>query len=336
MISMDDLIKLIYSVDNICRENVNSIPTHCLCPNCNEPPIKSHSQQLKGSLSIIARSGKVIAPSRNNIDAVRRFREGKPYAGRLHAIEIKRASTFKGFCAKHDTEIFLPIERRELCIGDMDQVLAFQRRAVSFELMNKFYACAYIDASIRNLRPYIDIPSSFDSESKIQRILLRADIEYDWKPLWMERAASELYMEWRVIPKRLPVSMTSCISALPEHQVVEYTDRHIDLVAGSMDCPRPSFTLTIVPQKQDTHIIMIWNKLNAPFVEAWRQRMVSQDKAVFEEFLNECVFCKSEDYCLSPKEWDILSPNTKRILELNLPDDNHRSIAPIIPKIITI
>ena len=333
---MDEFQKLVTAISSAAQEKSRTYPTHCLCPGCMEVPINSHSQQHRGSLSVISMHGKVIVPGRNGLDAVRRALKGQPMYGKLHAVEIKRATTFKGFCARHDTEIFLPIERRELSPGDMEQVLAFQRRAVAFELMNKFFALVHMDIEGKTLKSFGVAPDNFDEQYQIQKILLRADLDYDWHPLWCDRAASDLYYEWRVIPKTLPVSMTTTISALPEHQVVEYTDRHIDLKEGRMDCPRPSFTLTIVPQESQTHVIMIWSRHNAPIAEPWRLRMMSNDAAIFSEFLNECVFCKSEDYCLSPRTWNMLSPNERRILELDLPDDNFRSVPQRIPNIIQV
>ena len=333
---MNDMDKFLLGIAEAAKGKSQAFPTHCLCPGCMEPPIKSHSQQLKGALSVIAQDKKVIIPSRNDMDVLRRMLDGQIPAGRFHKIEIKRASTFKGFCAKHDTEMFLPIERRDLIQGDEEQVLAFQRRAVAFELMNKFSALVQINYACEAMKSLGIAPTNWDDEYQIQKMLLRADLDYEWNTLWNACPMSDLYYEWRVISKTLPVSLTTSISALPEHQVVEYTDRHIDHVSKKMDRPRPGFTLTIVPQETQTHVIMIWTNLNAPVVEPWRLRMTSTDDKVFEAFLNECVFCKSEDYCLSPRVWDMLSPSEKRTLELNLPDDNTRVVEQHVPSLIRI
>lgn len=333
---MDEFQKLVTAISSAAQEMSRKWPTHCLCPGCMDAPINSHSQQHRGSLSVIANHGKVVVPGRNGLDAVRRVMNGEPMYGKFHTVEIKRATTFKGFCARHDTEIFLPIERRVLSPGNEEQVLAFQRRAVAFELMNKFFALVQLDIEGNVLKSFGLAPDNFDEQYQIQKMLLRADLDYDWHPLWCDRAVSDLYYEWRVIPKTLPVSMTTTISALPEYRVVEYTDRHIDLENGKMNCPRPSFTLTIIPQESETHVIMIWNRFNAPIVEPWRARMKSSCPSVFSSFLNECVFCRSEDYCLSPRTWDMLSPNDKKILELNLPNDDMRTVPQRIPDIIRV
>ena len=331
---MDEYEKFMMGLFAQTSEFARQFPTHCLCPGCMDAPIKSHSQQYRGALSAIAKHNKVIVPSRDSQGMVRRLMEGRPPSGRLHAIEIKRATTFKGFCAKHDTELFRAIETRPLEKGDEEQVLAFHRRAVAFEVMNKFQMIVELNAQGEALKYYGMLPDDWDENLNIQKILFRADLDYDWNPLWVDRPLNSIDYAWRIIPKKILVSMASSISAFHEEQIVEYTDRHIDLKANRMDCPRPGFTLTIVPQEKETHVIMVWSRRNAPLIELLRERMLSEDEGIFETFLNECVFCKSEDYCIGPAEWDMVSPAVRRIVENDLPTDNLRAEEQIVPRII--
>jgi hypothetical protein len=80
---------------------------YCLHPlagpdTCDKTIVRAHTVQRGRSLTAIARSGHVYRAAAD-IDAVRM---------RADLIGIKEASTFHGFCARHDCETFAPIETR--------------------------------------------------------------------------------------------------------------------------------------------------------------------------------------------------------------------------------
>jgi hypothetical protein len=75
---------------------------------CTEP-IDAHSIQKSGVLSLIAQSGHVYIPSRNLNDTRRSF-GGVTFAKQ----GINAVSTFRGFCGKHDNELFEPIDNHAL------------------------------------------------------------------------------------------------------------------------------------------------------------------------------------------------------------------------------
>ena len=307
------------------------IRTWCLCPGCKESPINSHSQQMNGALSLIARDGKVVAP-------VRKFFQPPSAINRnIGPVAIQQASTFKGFCAKHDNEVFQAVERRPLVPNDEEQVLALHRRANGFEIKNKFDMGAFLDANWRIMKQIGIYPADEDRETYLLflDILLRADRDFVWEPLWEADPMKHVSYVWRVIPRRIGVSMASVISAASEKHLRQYIGRHINLEEKTIDRPRPSFSLTIVPQMSQTHVVMAWNDCSTPFIDPFRERMSSKDDKVFAGFLNQCVFCLSEDYCLSPDLWDSLSPETKATLEEDLHAEDYRSNM-VVPDIIKV
>ncbi len=86
----------------------------CLHPNaglstCTGKIIKAHTIQRNGGLSKIARNGHVYSALKHG----RMFEESKskPDSG-PNMIGIREASTFTGFCAQHDNELFAQIEKR--------------------------------------------------------------------------------------------------------------------------------------------------------------------------------------------------------------------------------
>lgn len=72
-------------------------------------PIDAHSIQKNGALSVIAQNGRVYVPSKNFSDTKRNLGQ-VVFAKR----GIDAASTFRGFCGKHDNEIFQPIDDQPL------------------------------------------------------------------------------------------------------------------------------------------------------------------------------------------------------------------------------
>ena len=58
--------------------------------------------------------------------------------GEANKVGIKTASTFRGFCSKHDNELFAPIEKQPF-IGTTEQMALLGYRAVCYELLMKEY-----------------------------------------------------------------------------------------------------------------------------------------------------------------------------------------------------
>lgn len=328
---LDWFQKYIMECSAFAAQETNAIRTYCLCPGCKETPINSHSQQMRGALSLIARDGKVVAPERKFFGPVSKRNH------RIVPVSIRKASTFKGFCARHDTEVFRAIERHPLVPNDEEQVLAFHRRAFGFEIKNKFDMGAFLDANWRIMKGRGMVPAGEDRETYLQflDILLRADRNFIWEPLWKNNPMQEVSYVWRVIPHRIDVSMASIISAASENHLKQYLGRHVDLEKNACDRPRPSFSLTIVPEKTQTHVVMAWNRCIEPFIGPFRERMGSKDNRVFAEFLNHCVFCLSEDFCLSPDLWDTIPPETKAALEEDLHTEDCLSQV-VVPNIIKV
>lgn len=86
----------------------------CLHPlaspsTCNGPIVRAHTVRRSADLRIIARTGHVYRTSGDVVDL-------KQSGGRLipKLIGVNEASTFLGFCNRHDTEVFAPIETKTL------------------------------------------------------------------------------------------------------------------------------------------------------------------------------------------------------------------------------
>ena len=110
----------------------------CLHPNagtqaCSGEFISAHTIQRSGGLSLVAREGHVYNVLKHGklMDGSRWDLDGPPAK-----VGIKQASTFRGFCSRHDNELFSPIEK-EPFEGTVEQVALLGYRAICYELFMK-------------------------------------------------------------------------------------------------------------------------------------------------------------------------------------------------------
>lgn len=110
---------------------------------CDGKIVKAHTVQENGGLKAIARDAHVYFLSTTRLNPKR-----KP--GELVPIRkgIGRASIFLGFCAKHDQELFLPIEGKDCTIGPVEALL-FSYRAICLEARYKQALLAISDCFFR-------------------------------------------------------------------------------------------------------------------------------------------------------------------------------------------
>ncbi len=111
--------------------------------NCNEM-IEAHSIQRSGVLSSIAVNNHVMVPSYNHSDL-------KKNNGRftLRNHPTSKVSTFRGFCKKHDNEIFRPIDNQFL-VPTSEQALLYAYRSLGREISVQKNALENYETQIRN------------------------------------------------------------------------------------------------------------------------------------------------------------------------------------------
>jgi len=114
----------------------------CLAPgmNCENGVVQAHSVQNSQILDLLVRDGHVKALTRRidkNVGPVIDFTD----VGR------NQATTFGGFCASHDSEIFKAIDIRSFQADDLEHLFLSSYRAVARELHALMEAAVRIQAS---------------------------------------------------------------------------------------------------------------------------------------------------------------------------------------------
>ncbi len=108
--------------------------------SCKSKIIDAHTIQKNGSL-------KSISDKSNHVFCFGVGRNGKAVISKLG---WQKASTFKGFCAKHDKEMFSPIEDT-LYVGSKEQSFIAGYRAVALEYFKKISVVKSMPSMSKNI-----------------------------------------------------------------------------------------------------------------------------------------------------------------------------------------
>ena len=130
--------------------------------NCSTPSsIQSHTIQRRGGLAAIAEDGHVYSTKKAFIEIDKRNGQ----IG-MAKIGVGKASTFPGFCSRHDTELFRPVELAESKL-DIYNGFLLSFRALTYELATKDAQLRFSIAS----KEFIDNGASFEHQAAIQNYL---------------------------------------------------------------------------------------------------------------------------------------------------------------------
>lgn len=141
---------------------------YCLHPNkseCSGNIIRAHTIQRNGGLSRIAKDNHVYSFFGNNpVD----IEKGK---GALSPklIGLKRASTFTGFCGKHDDAVFAPIEKNPF-VSSVEHSFLLSYRAIGRELFTKLAASQGVPF-LRTLDRGRDVRTQFKMQKELSEYM---------------------------------------------------------------------------------------------------------------------------------------------------------------------
>lgn len=291
-------LKILNNVANV-EKHLRRKASNCLCPSCTQKAIRSHSLQRNGWLSAVAEKGHVVGVCRQIAANLYRASPESPPTPRLDRIGLAEASTFWGFCNRHDTELFECIECKPLQKGNIEQVFALHLRAFSYERVAK-----------RNqLVLFRNLPEMAD-ELAIRDQMFMADSKWRWDDFWRDDKyclfEKNYSYEWLIIPKNIGVASVTMIPPLSALMEDRYMTSHRNN-DGSYCVARPAFSLSVIPEYKNTHVVMCWNNEDNDFVAPWKNELSAAEGQSLSFFLNKCIFTKSEDYYLRPSIWDSLS-----------------------------
>lgn len=138
----------------------------CLHPQassstCSPKVISSHTVQRNGGLSAIAEDGHVFSTKKAFFNIEKNDGEIVPTR-----IGLKEASTFPGFCNKHDTSMFLPAEGPNSILNE-ESAFLLSYRALAYEYVMKQYNIA--NHAVQ--RDIMDRGATFPQQVAVQNLI---------------------------------------------------------------------------------------------------------------------------------------------------------------------
>ncbi|WP_419738912.1 hypothetical protein [Ruegeria sp.] len=250
-----------------------------LCPvsysgqECGKPVIASHSQQRRGPLKQIAEAGHVIGFS-NGPNTKPSSSDGRE----LVRVSAKRASTFPGLCAEHDTTSFSEIENKLLRPGYRTS-LALAIRCALYEAVVHTDGALFLNwlQTVPSFDFWIDV-DSFTSELEHMIHYSR----YNWDLIKLiqrierRKSARKLYFYSALIDTALPFSATGCFCI--ENDVFGNQLQPFSEYGRKFSYAQ----LTVMPQANDTTLVSI-------------SSTDDKDKASSIRFVNSYRACKPND-----------------------------------------
>lgn len=329
---------------NACQKVAATLSGHrfpCLYPGCGEQPIMSHSQQKKGALKWIQQNGKVYAINRRTEAFLLSNIQTGNTLPLYYEVPVSKVTTFPGFCSRHDKDLFDVIEKPDGLTKDNPlQVLALYRRAIAYSLANRRNRLNEL-LGIREETKKCDKLWNDFIEAELCKyilnwgIMLRYDIDYTLYPSFADDAMDRLSWVWRVIPQNVGLSCVSGIPPLNDDEGDRLIGNLINYDAKTMKAPRPIVALSIIPEQNRTHVVLVWDKQFSAYVKEIEKNMSTSNVSEFEWFINEIVLNRSEDFTMSPSLWNSLSYDEKTGVRQLIQPEHMRGKGKI-PKVIKV
>lgn len=295
----------------------------CFIENDCDKIIDAHSIQENGELSLIAQDGKVFHFIQNLQTGTKEKQE----------IEITKASTFKGFCHKHD-QIFEPIDQNKN-ISEDEKYFLYSLRSFAHSYFNikafKNYFLGFASETSSNLNPLLDsikgiansigykLPSELTEIelpkiSKEQLEVLDLERFEEHRKLLIEYVNQNNYsqLDYMVYETNHLCPIT-CASWMVLHisfgngfQIIHKEGKpYFGFPIIISVLPESDKTKVVLARfKNDTCSDFIFNQLNN----------TPSNKEKFETELSKLIIENVENFYLSPTFWDKLSEQEKEII----------------------
>lgn len=273
---------------------------------CRGVIVRSHTLQMSGALSAIAVNQHVYG-----LDVL-----GPPEVdGRLSykLIGVRRASTFTGFCAHHDSEVFRPLETRPF-IASKEQLFLLAFRALSKELYAKKFAVRTVPIlrkadKGKNVLHQVELQKGLYLHEQQLQIGLR-----DLKSAWMDYQSALItgdygrFSAYVIFADKLPDFAVSGV-VYPEF---DFQGNAIQNLA-TPTCLN-LITYTVLPLVTSGIIAFIWDTKSATACLKLTSSIDRLPSVDVPHALVRFTYEHFENCYASPKWWEALSTNQKDVL----------------------
>ena len=288
----------------------------CLHPNadrstCSGKIIKAHTIQRNGGLNRIARNGHVY----NLVKDGRFFDQSRwEQSSGPNRVGVRKASTFTGFCARHDHELFSPLEKQPFS-GTIEQIALLGYRAICYELYMKERDLAGSDLrrEADKARPLIlqkVMQEAFSlRNSGVRRAIDELQsLKGQYDRVIFERCSTELDYFVAVFDRSPEIMCSGVVQATHDFQ----GNRLADL--GRLKTPADWLSFSLIETDAGGAVIFSWPAEH----RVSRQIIDTLDKLSDESLPHAIVrftFEFFENTYFSPEWWEVLDPSAQANLK---------------------
>jgi len=290
-------IKLIKAGIGKVEKAANRRKYECIFPGCNELAIKSHSQQKKHQLNSISENSHVFAMNKSMYNIF-----SGDFSELLRLTPIGSASRYNGYCNKHDTNIFSPIENGNINIGIPEHNYLLLLRSISHEYATKrdmYDRQEDVLSKIGDLFSYEGMENYKASHAGV-KYYLNKDAPYYLSKLfeiYESKDWSQISYNSFEIDRNIGVSSTTSFSP--------FREEHLDWMHNNFEEVQPFISFSLVPEANKTSISFVWFSEYSQFCSEFER--LEKDQKDIIQIINTYVLCESEDVCIKPSLWNKLS-----------------------------
>lgn len=259
-------------------------------PHCADKIIRAHSVQRSGVLDRIAENGHVLSWQDDP-----RGEDGPD----LREIGIHKASTFRGFCEKHDNDIFGPLDRFAFS-GTPEQSFLLFLRALTHE-------SHHTHAAIRAALAYEDAMSSVEVGNHWGATLFRRHREQ--YSVNLEEMAEDRSLAWKMLAARSyeTVGVISyLIDRVPEIVACGWVTAHHDFqgreIQDFRSNPLVGTACFILPTETGGIVGLAWLKRSAAAAALFESAMLLDPATAPHDILRFALTYSGNCY-VSPVFW---------------------------------
>lgn len=281
----------------------------CLFPDCDNKPIKSHSIQKSLLKNIMDSTNHVL-----NFSLDVRFNINSNIAVKQKKIGINEASTFEGYCNKHDTEIFLPIEKDEIDFSNNEHNFLLLYRSVVREYYESRKSYFLFRDVINEINSSLDGKDTRILSSLIQLYLQFCEyirIESMKKCLDQYYLHKEYSCMFKY--KNITINRELPLFANTYFCVQGYKKGKMNKIDITKDLPY-SFSITILPKNGKTSIFYTYLEEQEKDLSKFIKLFEAKDETQLQEFITDTILRNSDNFYISPVYWNKIPENNQNEL----------------------
>lgn len=285
--------------------------------DCSSNIIKAHSIQNNRILNKISENGEVLMFGDNN---------GNSLNFSMQGIGRKRATTFTGFCGKHDTNLFMPIERESYQIGNKEQEFLFAYRALAKEYHTK----VTVGDMYREMRRCLineeyDKLNDFFSKKKPTLEYIGA-LATMFNEFLVGNEDAEKRLE--IYKKRMNDSLDNSNFDEVITEVIELDEEYHIAVSSmtfiekdlkgnvinqieNLEATLAPLFITVFPQEGKTYILLSYFERNKKRYKFIREQILTESINKQKIIISNLIVAYLENWAVSPIKWRGLSQKTK-------------------------